>query len=213
MVHRLLDLGFENEKAAMEEGDNNERLFEYNLIADNCNVMRMKAKRAQEDSDSIYFAAYLEDNPIYADAVVVGTGPRSFSVHLETFGNVERLCSDEMHQISPLFNETTRMLTLFVDPNKEDKYICFKHPDILKFERIDLTIAAPVVIYVSKDDSHSLAVRYSLVCAGTCADSGFQHANHQTVKSLSMVVTPMNGKFVPCVDDVTSSLNRQILSG
>lgn len=208
MVHRLLDLGFENEKAAMEEGDNNERLFEYNHIADNCNVMRVKAKRAQDDSDSIYLAAYLENNPIYVDAVVVGTGPRSFSVHIEIFGNVKRLCSDEMHLISPLFNETTRMLTLFVDPTKEDRCKCFEHPDILQFERIDLTIAAPVVIYVSKNDSCSLAVRYSLVCAGTCADNGLQHANFETV-----VVTPMNGNSLPYVDDVTSSLNWQIQSG
>ena len=80
--------------------------------------MRIKAIEIQAASDNIFFAAYLKNNSIYADAVVVGTGPSSFSVYVMSLGHVVRLFTDEMHLISPLFNKVTEMLILQLDPNK-----------------------------------------------------------------------------------------------
>ena len=213
VVHRLLDRGFEEGGGALPGVQMKELLDEYDQIASHCNVMRLKAKSVQEASDKIFFAAYLKNNSIYADAVVVGTGPSSFSVFVISLGRVVRLFSDEMHLISPQFDEVTKKLILELDPKKyidKRKAACFQNPNILKFDRIELTVTTPVVLYVSAIPDGSLCERYSLVCAGTCVENGFQNVTFGSKKSFpsSSVYESTDPSSASISDHLSSSLEK-----
>ena len=213
VVHRLLESGFEEENAAVTEVQKNELLEKYSQIADHSNEMRVKAREIQAASDNIFFAAYLKNNSIYADAVVVGTGPSSFSVYVMSLGLVVRLFSDEMHLMSPLFNKVTEKLILQLDPNKNTNnrnVECFQNPNILKFDRIELSVATPVVLYISAIPDGPLSNRYSLVCAGTCLQNGFQNATFGSKNPFlsSSVYITIDPSSASISDPLSSSLEK-----
>ena len=167
-MHRLLDLGLKDEDAARSEENDEEKMNLYGEIAQNCNDKKSDSKAAQDTSDKIYFAAYLDGNPMYMDAAVIGTGPKSFSVVIKSLGLVERFFIDKMDGgVVESFNEETRTLTLQRRPLSAD----VKN----QFTYIDLSIATPVIILCEKSKEGFISVKFSLVCTGTCEERGINN--------------------------------------
>ena len=85
MVHRLL-------QASIDEGESMVNEFyvdeeEMQNIADQCNEMRMNAKRASERSDRVFLSIYLKANPIdSALGVVLSVGEKTFLTFVPSLG-------------------------------------------------------------------------------------------------------------------------------
>lgn len=168
--------------AAQLESRNTARLNLYTEIANNCNVMKTKAKNASESSDELYFATFLRHNPMYADATVVGIGPKTFQVSASSLGLKFKLFVDEMTDISSDFDQQSQLLTLKkrqaaqghqTENQRSGGKVMFTHPNILAFQEIELTITSPVVIYLTSKMIGHLTIRCSLVCSGSRSSNGF----------------------------------------
>ena len=181
MVHRLLDLGLKDEDAARSEENDEEKMTLYADIANNCNVKKFDSKAAQDTSDKIYFATYLDGNPMYMDAAVIGTGPKSFSVVIKSLGLVQRLFIDKMDGgVVESFNEETRTLTLQRRPLPADV--------ANQFTYIDLSIATPVVILCEKSKESFIYVKFSLVCTGTCEERGINNVRVSVGNEVALMI-------------------------
>lgn len=172
--------------AAQLESTDIARMKLYTDVANNCNVMKMKAKNASESSDELYFATYLIQNPMYVDATVVGIGPKSFQVSANMLGLKFKLFVDEMADVSHLFDQATQELTLNkcqaphehqTESQRNGGRVMFTHPNILAFKEMKVFITAPVVIYLTPKMTGHLTTRCSLVGSGTCASNGFPIAD------------------------------------
>jgi hypothetical protein len=195
MVHRLLDLGLKNEEEARLDSKNPIRMKEYSKIAEQCNVMKLSSRKVQEASDELFLAVYLQDHHMYADAAVVGLGPKTFQVMVRCLGETFKLFVDEMSGIQHHFDERAQELTLIAAPKgqnggqregqgqeqkRNNEKVLFTHPNILVFEELKLSLASPVVVYLTSKSEGHLTTRCSLVCAGTCASKGFLNANFES---------------------------------
>ena len=199
MVHRLLDLGLRDEEEARKDSKNASRMKEYSQIAQQCNVMKLSSRKVQEASDELFLAVYLQDHHMYADAAVVGLGPKTFQVMVRCLGETFKLFVDEMSGIQHHFDEGAQELTLVAPPKGQNggqgqgqrqgqgqgeskrgnEKVLFTHPNILAFDELTLRIATPVVVYLTSKSEGHLTTRCSLVCAGTCASKGFLNANFE----------------------------------
>jgi hypothetical protein len=193
MVHRLLDLGLRNEEEARIDSKNPVRMKEYSKIAEQCNVMKLSSRKVQEASDELFLAVYLQDHHMYADAAVVGLGPKTFQVMVRCLGETFKLFVDEMSGIQHHFDERAQELTLVAapkgqnggqgrgqEPKRNNEKVLFTHPNILAFDELKLSLASPVVVYLTSKSEGHLTTRCSLVGAGTCASKGFLNANFES---------------------------------
>lgn len=203
MVHRLLDLGLRDEEEARKDSKNPTRMKEYSKIAEKCNEMKFSSRKVQEASDELFLAVYLQDHHTYADAAVVGLGPKTFQVMVRCLGETFKLFVDEMSGIQYHFDEKAQELTLVADPRgqnggqgqgqgeskRNNEKVLFTHPNILAFDKLTLSLAAPVVVYLTSRSEGHLTTRCSLVCAGTCASRGFLNANFESAATPSDLIS------------------------
>lgn len=193
MVHRLLDLGLRDEEAARQNSQNATKMKDYSQVAAQCNLMKTASRKVQEASDKLFLSVYLQDHHMYADAAVVGLGPKTFQVIVSCLGETFKLFVDEMCGVSHRFDEATQELALTVDrtgkdkgqgqgqgqPKRDNEKVLFVHDNILCFEELTLRIATRVVVYLTSKSEGHLTTRCSLVCAGSCASKGFLNANFE----------------------------------
>ena len=111
-VHRLLQLALTNPEAARSVQGSQPVMDELRKVADQCNVMKMASKSAQERSDRVFLTVYLQSHPMYVEAVVIGVGPKSFTVLIPSLSIEERIFIDKMPGVTANFDSTTETLVL-----------------------------------------------------------------------------------------------------
>ena len=178
MVHRLLEMTLRDRESSKSFGDKEENWKPLTAIADQCNSMRIAAKRAQERSDRVFLAVFLQNTPTFADAVVIGVGDKSFSVLVTCLGEEFRLFIDEMENMTCHFDKEKHLLVLkkAATPSQSNR-AKITLPNTLEFSEMTVTILSKVVVYLSATPTPPLDVRCSLVCLGTCDDTEYQPRN------------------------------------
>ena len=112
IVHRLLEISLDftaEKKQSLLKKESLDRLVH---IAAHCNERKEAAKKAQQRSDEVYLAVYLKSAPVETTGVVIGIGPKSFTVYVPSFGVQTRMFVDEMLGVSFSYDENTKKLVL-----------------------------------------------------------------------------------------------------
>lgn len=89
-------------------------------ITEHCNEKKMASKKAQEQSDKVYFCIYLKEHPIESEAVVISTGEKSFTVYIPNYGYEGRVYLDKMPgDVQGTLNDSTGVLLLSQKSNSD----------------------------------------------------------------------------------------------
>lgn len=83
------------------------------LCASRCNEMKEAAKGASERSDYVYLCVLLKKTPVVVEAVVIGVGPKSFTLQLPSLGIENRACVDDIDGVESVqHDEASESLTI-----------------------------------------------------------------------------------------------------
>ncbi|CAM9156535.1 unnamed protein product [Choristocarpus tenellus] len=120
IVHRLLS-------ATLEGGDAMSHPYSVEQLAQTahyCNMKRLDAKKAQERSDEVFLAVYLQGCPLEREAVVTSVGQMSFTVLVTSLGISSRLHLDMIEGINSMsrFNHVEETLELQASSQSTHKW-------------------------------------------------------------------------------------------
>ena len=172
VVHRLLEEGLALEAAVggAKGVESHRRLQTLQAIALHCNEQKNAAKAAQERSDSVYLAIYLKDKNVFADAVVIGIGEKSFTVLVMDYSFDCRLFVDNMHNVESTYDAKTRSLSLTHNPHASNSQ---QSPH--NFLQITNTLMSKVRVKLSANMKPPISVRVDFVGAIVDSDVSMEH--------------------------------------
>lgn len=172
-VHRLLEKTLNRSEVAIERSE----IDRLERTAVQCNEMKSAAKKAQERSDEVYMAVFLMSHPMEVKGVVIGIGPKSFTLLIPSLGLQTRLFVDEMPAYKYEFDACGNALKLVkssdsrVGRHKSNKangnggYSQQKSDATVtpRFSHMLLTYMAEVKVHLSAKANPPLNILYTLV--------------------------------------------------
>mmetsp|Transcript_18645 Transcript_18645/g.22144 ORF Transcript_18645/g.22144 Transcript_18645/m.22144 type:complete len:978 (+) Transcript_18645:55-2988(+) len=121
VVHRLLHAIVCDERSTsasmVKEGESMvSKMWSEDQIAScavRCNEMKEAAKGASERSDHVYLCVLLKKSPVVAEAVVIGVGPKSYTLQIPSLGIEHRACVDDIDGVDSVqHDEASESLTI-----------------------------------------------------------------------------------------------------
>lgn len=130
-------------------------------IAHHCNDRKKASKAAQERSDIVYLAVHLINNTQLSDAIVIGIGPKTFSVlTTDQYGGLnKKLFIDEMDGIESGYNEHMKTLTLTNKGKVRNKKGHLEYG----FDTLHLTLMTQITVSLSTKNCVPIDISVKLV--------------------------------------------------